>query len=80
MYIVVSVEEFQANFDEYFARLSEGDIRIKVDGKIVAKLTAVGEQDNIDKLLSMRGILPDTGQTKESIREERLREKYGLED
>lgn len=78
----VSASELKSNFGKYLDMMENTNTTIKITkhGRVIAKLEPASEERDISDLLALRGIIPDTGQTKESVREERLREKYGLDD
>lgn len=78
----VSATEFKSNLGKYLDMMEIPNIIIKItkNGHVIAKLEPDRESPDISDLLSLRGIIRDTGQTKESAREERLRENHGLDD
>lgn len=78
----ITASEFKSKMGRYLKRVEVDDetIVITKNGKIIAKLVPAEEGDNISDLLALRGIIKDTGQTKQSVREERLRERYGITD
>lgn len=78
----VSSSEFKNNYGKYVKQIqdTEQPIDITKNGKVILTVSPPKKLDKQAMLDSLVGIIPDTGQTKESIREERLREKYGLTD
>lgn len=75
----VSSSEFKNNYGKYVKQLQDTaqPIDITKNGKVIFTVSPPRKIDKQALLDSLVGIIPDEGQTKESIREERLREKYG---
>ncbi|MDL2317716.1 type II toxin-antitoxin system Phd/YefM family antitoxin [Eubacteriales bacterium OttesenSCG-928-A19] len=78
----VTASEFKTHFGKYLKLVETTDavIQITKNGRVIARIMPDEVEEDISDLLALEGIIPDEGQTKESIREERLREKYGLTD
>lgn len=72
--MLITATEFKNNIGKYLAMVSKEDILITKNGKQVARLSAPKKNGEYvaDRLV---GIIPDHGETKESIRAERLK-KY----
>lgn len=78
----VSSSEFKNNYGKYVKQIQDTDqpIDITKNGKVILTVSPPKKPDKLAMLESLVGIIPDEGQTIESAREERLREKYGLDD
>lgn len=78
----VSSSEFKNNYGKYAKQVQETGrpINITKNGVVVLTLSPPKKPDKLAMLESLVGIIPDEGQTIASAREERLREKYGLND
>ena len=68
--MIITATEFKANFGKYLEMISQEDIFITRNGKIVAKVV----NPQISAVDSLRGILKDVPDDidKETLREERL--------
>ena len=69
--MIVTATEFKTNIGKYLSLADREDVVITRNGRGVAKLVGVHD-GNASALSALRGILKDTGATRESIREERL--------
>lgn len=78
----VTSTEFKNHYGEYVKRIQETEQPIEVtkNGAVIFTIMPPEKLDKLEILNSLVGIIPDEGQTKESIREERMREKYGIDD
>ena len=78
----VSSTEFKNHYGKYIKRLQETDQPIEVtkNGTVIFTVIPPEKPDKLAMLNSLVGIIPDEGQTRQSIREERMREKHGITD
>lgn len=83
----ITISELGANTDKYVAMAMDQNIAITRDGKVVAKLVGEMERKELspeEKLAAwehLRSLFAHvkTDYDRDKIREERLKEKYGLD-
>jgi len=76
--MVVTSTEFKTNLGKYLDAVKMEDIIIFRNGKRVAKL--VSDDEDLEKIAkSLIGIIPHTDKSVKEFREERMRERYGIE-
>lgn len=73
----ISATEFKTNMGKYLQQIQDAEetFNITKNGKVIATIAPPEQENKLDKLLALQGIIPDNGQTKETIREERLSEQ-----
>lgn len=76
----ITSTEFQKYYGKYVKYIQETKQPIEVTKNGVLAFTIVPPEkaDKLDLLDSLVGIIPDEGLTREAMREERMRDKYGL--
>jgi len=67
----VTATEFKSNIGKYLTLVADEDIFITKNGKSVARLSST-QQNKVDIVKSLFGIIPNDDTTLEQAREERL--------
>ncbi|MDR2493305.1 MAG: type II toxin-antitoxin system Phd/YefM family antitoxin [Coriobacteriales bacterium] len=72
--MLVTATEFKSNIGRYLSLVATEDIFITKNGKSVAKLSSTN-QDKVDIMESLFGIIPDDGVDYRKFKAERLAKK-----
>lgn len=77
----VSSTDFKNHYGKYVKQIqdTEEPIDITKNGNVIFTIVPPTKPDRQAMLDSLVGIIPDEGQTKRTIRDERMRDKYGID-
>jgi prevent-host-death family protein len=76
--MIITSTEFKLNLGRYLDLVSQEEIIITRNGRRIAKLTA-DEEDLVSVAQSLFGIAANANLTDGKIKEERIKDRYGVE-